>query len=555
MNAFETDLTNQGISTKAESVAPERPEFKKENSSSPFSSITWGFRIVLALTAALLGVAIMFGIFSLFAAGDAKYYSQYAESEVAEVKRIAEHPGVEFSKFISECRSEEATVDRLENDWSSVYYHFQDSGIDAPWERVEYLAEQLGFFERDYVYDQNGKFVGVFVCKINTANASLLEQALLEDLDKLAYNLELSLSDSSAFYGLTNSSSVFQVRYRYGWGVLEYIEQMHSNRWDAQDNGILAGIFLAIGIVGIVVSKILHGKLKEQQRAAEELRNARFLAKIEEMQRKIDALEGRTSTEAAFENTVQTHYQELSLPTSVQRPSPSMAGSYMQTDIDQSLLARPKSKMEKLLKTLDERQENAEGVGKIFLAVIFFPLRLVLKTLTLRTMRAAFIEADKISKETAARHEVGGYAEAKHRKAQEEYRRLNTNEEKMLFFYRHFAAVKSCSKPTTYAYIMTYLAEHSQLFDKNDPLKLASCFTDNVDHALCSLIGLDPKTFPDDRQYEQLLRRSDKELVSDKYLLQCLLIAANSKEDGTVPFYRYGILDRENASQQTAQEF
>lgn len=554
MNAFETDLTNQGISTNAESIASERPEFKKENSSSPFSSITWGFRIVLALTAFFLATTIVLGISAIGYASSIN--SQYAEREVEEIKRIAEHPGVEFSKFISECRSEEATVDRLENDWSSVYYHFQNSGIDAPWTEIKRLAIEIGFFYSDNipVYDQNGNWVRyTYEMKVDTEKASLLEQALLEDLDKLAHNLELYLSDSNC---AQSPSSVFQMEVTlWGDSAPQIIQRMHSNRWDARFYGIFASIFLAIGIVGIFVSKILHGKLKEQQRAAEELRNARFLAKIEEMQRKIDVLEGRAPTQADSDSAVQTHYQELSLPASVQRPSPSMTGSYMQTDIDQSLLARPKSKMEKLLKTLDERQENAEGVGKIFLAVIFFPLRLVLKTLTLRTMRAAFIEADKISKETAARHEVGGYAEAKHRKAQEKYRRLNTNEEKMLFFYRHFAAVKSCSKPTTYAYIMTYLAEHSQLFDKNDPLRLASCFTDNVDHALCSLIGLDPKTSPDDRQYEQLLRRSDKELASDKYVLQCLLIAANSKEDGTVPFYRYGILDRENASKQTAQEF
>ncbi|MBR2293510.1 MAG: hypothetical protein IKA44_04295 [Clostridia bacterium] len=516
---------------------------------SPTAFVIW-----LIATIVLLGGAITLGIFTLLWGDDYQYYKE--ECEEIKSKMSLEQPFDEFEEFIAACKSEEVEdgVD-LAPYWNNYVYAMEQRGFDylrssnwamesssyyLDWYDVQDIAKSTGFMKDKY--DEYGGLVSANATDAAYANA--FENELLKKLNNVIHqNLTKELAAKEEYTGEVLLITI----------VAFFIPCV---------------ICLALGIVGIFVTIKQRKKLKEwrvayesaiQERAtAENLEKQQYLLKLEEMQRRIDTLEGKAPTEVTSQSTMQaspkraedflrttsSSQQDTSAPTSSNGPKPIEQSSAFTPHID--------VKKRTLLQTLSDIEKDKEGIVKFLLAVAFFPLKTILRTIALPNTCSTLVKADTMAKEIAAKgnaYLAEGYENVRRREAREAYEKANTTQEKMEFFYCYFSSVENCKKPTLCAYIMTYIAENSSLFDKNDPLHLASYFADDVDNALYSLLGFDPQETTNGRHYEHLLRVNDGERGSDKYILQCLIIAANGSEGDSVPLYKYDILGQECMSE------
>lgn len=511
----------------------ENPYATTNKKPSPSAFVIW-----LIATIVLLGGAITLGIFTCIW-GD--YYQDYKRGyEVAKME--LEQPCDEFEDFIDACKSGEYdNFDDLEPYWdrylkvleSRSYYTHYAIAYDVMKEHgsnfssIEWLARETKFSAYVYNNDYNASYNA-----IQPEYADKFEKALREECN----------------------------------GALQ--RQMNDcERWAKNDLFVLIVAFLipgviclTVGIIGIFVTIKQHKKLKKGRAAyenavlahaiAEEKQKSDMLLIMEAMQKKIDALEGKAPMEVTSQSTMQTSPKRaediLRTTSSSQQDTSAPTSSNASKTINKSNSFT--SSKRGLIEVLEDIQDDKEGFVKFLLVVVFAPLKLVIRTITLPSMCAALSKANKASKEIAAEYnalKAEGYENASRRKAREAYEKANTSQEKMEFFYGYFSSAENCKKPTLCAYIMTYLAENSSLFDKNDPLKLAPYFTADVDKALYSLLRLNPKEMPHGRYYEHLLRTNNEERGSDKYILQCLIIAANGGEGDSIPLYKYDILGQE----------
>ena len=256
---------------------------------SPAAFVIW-----LIATIVLLGGAITLGIFTCIW-GD--YYQDYKRGyEVA--KTELEQPCDEFEDFIDACKSGEYdNFDDLEPYWdrylealeSRSYYTYDAIAYDVVEEygshfsSIEWLARETKFSAYVYNNDYNASYEA-----IQPEYADKFEKALREECN----------------------------------GALQ--RQMNDcERWAKNDLFVLIVAFLipgviclTVGIIGIFVTIKQHKKLKKgrvayesaiQERAtAENLEKQQYLLKLEEMQRKIDALEGKAPMEVTSQSTMQT---------------------------------------------------------------------------------------------------------------------------------------------------------------------------------------------------------------------------------------------------------
>ena len=462
----------------------ENPYATTNKKPSPSAFVIW-----LIATIVLLGGAIGLGIATYHWGSSGIEVENYRKELSEEIKKEIEQPCEEFESFINACKSGELDNDRdLAPYWDSYVNAMGSRDIDH-------------FRQSTWSMESSSNYVDWY------------------DVRDIAKNVGFMKDEYNSFGSLVDTN-VIDAKYadEFEKVLLERINEiMRTELRELESDNyynevairflISCIVCLILGVIGVFVTLSRRKKLKQ----------------------------GRVAYENAALSSLSSQ-QATSSPTSVNgSKSIKQSSAFM-------------SNKRGLIEVLEDIQDDKEGFVKFLLVVAFAPLKLVIRTITLPSMCAALSKANKASKEIAAEYnalKAEGYENASRRKAREAYEKANTSQEKMAFFYGYFSSAENCKKPTLCAYIMMYLAENSSLFDKNDPLKLALYFTVDVDKALYSLLGLNPKKMPHGRYYEHLLRKNDEELNFDKYILQCLIIAANGGEGDSIPLYKYDILGQE----------
>ncbi len=311
---------------------------------SPATFVIWLIATIVFLGGAI-GLAIPAGI----------QVSYYIDDKIFtdQLKQEIDNPCKEFDDLINACESGgHDSLDDLEPYWvnllesyesrgmSTSYFHWMHSSYEYKIYAVWSLAENAFFCTQETI---DGKHVYA----INSEHAGDFEAALLSEID-----------------------STYKDR----------LYMMYDSRNDALAFSIPSIVCLIVGIVGIFITIKQFKKLKLGRVAyenavlayaiSEEKQKSEMLLIMEAMQRKIDALEEKATTEPTPQNTTQMPEQQIETPigaTSAQQPATTATSSTnasVYVDSDTTTDTQTEFNQDAPVDSQSENQEGASPRGE-----------------------------------------------------------------------------------------------------------------------------------------------------------------------------------------------
>ena len=322
----------------------ENPYATTNKKPSPSAFVIWLIATIVLLGSAI-GLAIPAGIQVSYYIDDMKLTDQ--------LKQEIDDPCKEFDALINACKSGEYdSFDDLEAYWDKLTNALRSRGLSLYLLDMENysgyaydiyvvsrLAEEVGFCTQEYIDGRN-----TYVIHIDRTEQ--FEDALLSKFD-----------------------NAYQERLYY----------MHDSRNAAIAFSIPSIACLIVGIVGIFITIKQHKKIKEGRVAyenavlahavAEEKQKSDMLLIMEAMQRKIDALEGKTSAESIPQNATQISQQQIETPigaTSAQQPTTATPSTNTSayTDSDATTDTQIEFNQDAPTDSQSENQESASPQGE-----------------------------------------------------------------------------------------------------------------------------------------------------------------------------------------------